>query len=92
LLEIDQILHLWERVLGFMDPTLLVIAAVAIFTHRSEMLLRVSSLFSKLSHLLILFFLKCSNETEATMILMEGSRLHIIPIIQAFLLKDGRNP
>jgi hypothetical protein len=77
-----------------MDPTLLVIAAVAIFTHRSEMLLRVSSLFpcSLVSPLLILFFLKCSNETEATMILMEGSRLHIIPIIQAFLLKDGRNP
>ena len=38
----DQILMLWERVLGFHDPMVLVIAAVAIFVHRSEMLLRVS--------------------------------------------------
>ncbi len=42
-LEMEQILHLWERILGYMDTTLLAIAAVAIFMHRSEMLLRVSN-------------------------------------------------
>jgi hypothetical protein len=48
LLEVDQILHLWERLIGFMDPTLLAVTAVAIFMHRSEMLLRVSD-FSSLN-------------------------------------------
>ncbi len=41
LLEMDQLLHLWERIIGYMDPTLLAVTAVAIFIHRSEMLLRV---------------------------------------------------
>ncbi len=41
----DQILNLWERVIAYMDPTVFVVAAVAIFVHRSEMLLRVSRVF-----------------------------------------------
>lgn len=73
LLEIDQILNLWERVIGYMDPMIFAIAAVAIFLHRSEMLLR------------------CTVDTEAAMILMEGSRLHIMTLIQAYLMRDGRN-
>ncbi len=42
LLEIDQLLHLWERVIGYMDPSLLAVAAVCIFLYRADMLLRVS--------------------------------------------------
>ena len=42
--------------------------------------------------LLLIYALKCTNDQEASMILTEGSRLHIIPIIQAFLMRDGRNP
>lgn len=40
LLEIDQILILWDRMIGYMDPTILAVAAVAIFIHRSEALFR----------------------------------------------------
>lgn len=69
-LEMEQLLHLWERVLGFMDVTLLGVAAVAIFVYRAEMLLQ------------------CTNEADAMMVLMEGSRLHIIPILQAYLMKE----
>lgn len=42
-LEIDQVMHLWDRLIGYMDLTLLAIAAVAIFMHRSDTLLRVRS-------------------------------------------------
>ncbi len=41
-LEMEQLLHLWERIIGYMDTTLLAVAAVAIFMHRSEMLFKVS--------------------------------------------------
>lgn len=71
LLEIEQLLHLWERLVGFMDINLLAIASVSIFLHRSEMLLR------------------CNNEADAMAVLMEGSRLHIIPLMQAFLLRQS---
>lgn len=40
-LEVEQLLHLWERVIGFMDITLLAVTAAAIFVYRAEMLLRV---------------------------------------------------
>jgi hypothetical protein len=69
-LEMEQLLHLWERVIGFMDVTLLAVAAVSIFLFRADMLLQ------------------CSNEADAMMVLMEGSRLHIIPVIQAFLMRE----
>eukprot|EP01031_Cornospumella_fuschlensis_P026974 gene26974-32589_t len=72
LLEIDQLLHLWERVLGFGDPLLLSVAAAGVFVYRAEMLLR------------------CSSEAEAVAVLMEGSRLHIVPILQAMILRDAR--
>jgi len=39
LLEMDQILHLWDRVIGFMDTTILAVLAVAIFLSRSQPLL-----------------------------------------------------
>lgn len=42
LLEIDEILHLWDRLLGYMDTTLLPITATAIFLHRADMLFHVS--------------------------------------------------
>lgn len=48
LLEMEQLLHLWERIIGYMDTTMLAVAAVAIFIHRSEMLLRVSVLLMQL--------------------------------------------
>ena len=35
----DQILHLWDRVIGFMDTTILAVLAVAIFLSRSQPLL-----------------------------------------------------
>ena len=41
-LEMEQLLHLWERIIGYMDTTLLAVAAVAVFNHRAEMLMRVS--------------------------------------------------
>jgi hypothetical protein len=62
LLEVDQILHLWERLLGFMDPTLLAVTAVAIFMHRAEMLLRVSEvLYPLLSRVILILVFKRSR-------------------------------
>lgn len=40
-LEIDQILILWDRLLGTMDLTLLAVLATAIFVYRSPDLLQV---------------------------------------------------
>ena len=73
LLEVDQLLHLWDRVIGYMNPILLAVMAAAIFVYRADALLR------------------CDNEADATMILTEGSRLHVITILQMFLFKDGRS-
>ena len=40
--EIDQLLILWDRVIGFTDLTLFSLLAVAIFISRSEVLLNCS--------------------------------------------------
>ena len=34
LLEVDQILHLWDRLIGYDDPILLAVTAVAVFLSR----------------------------------------------------------
>mgnify|MGYP007047707041 CR=1 FL=1 len=39
LLEIDQVLVLWDRVIGYEDPILLAVFAVAVFMTRSETIL-----------------------------------------------------
>ena len=44
LLDVDQVLLLWDRVLGFEDLSLLPILAAAIFVYRSEKLLTANSL------------------------------------------------
>ena len=67
LLEMDQLLHLWDRLIGtfflirksvsivvcpsyyfplvgYLDPNLLAIAAVSVFVHRAETLMRVGRL------------------------------------------------
>ena len=36
--EVDQLLILWDRVIGYMDPTLFALMAASIFVFRSEML------------------------------------------------------
>lgn len=43
LLEIEQILLLWDRVIGFMDLTVLAVAAASIFVYRSEPLFKCTS-------------------------------------------------
>jgi hypothetical protein len=97
-LEMEQILHLWERILGFMDTTLLAVAAVAIFMHRSEMLFRViidslfrHALIETAKYFYYCFTSQCNSEADAMMVLMEGSRLHIVTLIQMFLMKDTRH-
>jgi hypothetical protein len=44
LLDVDQVLLLWDRILGFEDLSLLPILAAAIFVYRSEKLLSATSL------------------------------------------------
>lgn len=70
LLEVDQILHLWDRVVGYQDPTLLAIMAVSVFLLRAEAIL-------------------CSNvAADITIMLMEGSRLRCVPMLQMVLLSE----
>jgi len=74
LFEMDQLLHLWDRLIGYMDPSILAVAAAAVFVHRAEALMR------------------CATESDASLVLVEGSRLRIIPLIQMFLYKDFNIP
>lgn len=71
-LEPDQVLLLWDRVIGYMDTTLLAALAAAIFLFKSNLLL------------------DCDEAAEATAILLEGSRLKVIPLLQFFLFADER--
>ena len=71
LLEMDQILHLWDRLIGYQDPYILALLAVAVFVVRSEAVLAVSS------------------ANEACSILMEGSRLRVVPLLQMMVFKGG---
>jgi hypothetical protein len=91
ILEIEQLLHLWDRLLGFMDTTLLAIAAVGIFIHRSEMLMKVRNCAVIFFWIDQLFGKQCTTEADATLVLLEGSRIHIITVIQMVLLKDSRH-
>lgn len=70
LLEVDQILHLWDRVVGYQDPTLLAVMAVSVFLLRAEAIL-------------------CSNvAADIAIMLMEGSRLRCVPMLQMVLLAE----
>mmetsp|Transcript_403 Transcript_403/g.755 ORF Transcript_403/g.755 Transcript_403/m.755 type:complete len:566 (+) Transcript_403:85-1782(+) len=69
-LEVDQILMLWDRILGYMDTTLLAVLAAAIFVYRSETLM------------------KCDDAAEVNAVLMEGSHLKVLPLLQFFLFSD----
>ena len=67
LLECDQILHLWDRVIGYQDPTVLAVMAVGVFLLRAEAVL-------------------CSNvAADVAVMLAEGSRLRVVPILQLVL-------
>jgi hypothetical protein len=68
--EIDQLLILWDRVLGYTDLTLFSLLATAIFISRSEPLLL------------------CTKADKAVLILSEGSRLKVIPLLQMMLFSD----
>ena len=67
-LEMDQLLLLWDRVIGYTDTTLLAVLACAVFVHRAEVL-----------------FMPGMTADKATLILNEGSRLRVIPLLQMFL-------
>jgi Rab-GTPase-TBC domain len=49
LLEMDQILHLWDRLLGYRDTNLLAVMAAAIFVYRAEPLLQVKNIICVIS-------------------------------------------
>ena len=68
--EIDQLLILWDRVLGFTDLTLFSLVATAIFISRTESLLL------------------CTSKEKVFMILNEGSRLKVIPLLQMILFSE----
>jgi hypothetical protein len=70
-LEVDQVLHLWDRVLGYQDPTLLAVMAVAVFMLRAEAIL-------------------CSNvANDVGVMLLEGSRLRVVPMLQLVLFSHS---
>ena len=71
LLEVEQILHLWDRVIGYDDPCVLALLAVAVFMVRSEAIMA------------------CNMPTEVCSILMEGTRLRVVPLLQMILFSDG---
>lgn len=71
LLEVDQILHLWDRVIGYDDPNILALLAVAIFMVRSEAIMA------------------CSMPAEVCSIIMEGTRLRVVPLLQMMLFRDS---
>ena len=70
LLEIEQVLHLWDRVLGYEDPCLLAVFAVAVFLTKGEAVLTTTV------------------PAEAVQMLMEGSRLRVVPLLQMVLFTD----
>jgi hypothetical protein len=41
-LDVEQVLILWDRLLGFMDITLLACMAAAVFIYRSQSIMEVS--------------------------------------------------
>ena len=43
ILEVDQLLILWDRVIGYMDTTILGVFAASIFVYRAESLLMCTS-------------------------------------------------
>ena len=67
-LEVDQLLILWDRVIGYMDTTLFAVLACAVFVNRSELL-----------------FMPDMTAEKATLMLCEGSRLKVMPLLQMFL-------
>ena len=71
LLEVDQVLHLWDRLIGYDDPCLLALVAVGVFLIRAENILATQA------------------PTEVCSILMEGTRLRVVPIIQMMLFSDA---
>jgi len=71
LLEMDQILFLWDRLVGYQDPLLLAVLAVAVFIVRAEALLT------------------CGTSADALMMLMEGSRLRVVPLLQMIIFTDN---
>jgi len=73
LLGMDQILHLWDRVIGYMDATILAVLATAVFLSRAEPLLT------------------CFTAADAGAMLVEGSRLRVVPLLQMLLFSDASN-
>lgn len=71
LLEVDQILHLWDRVIGYDDTCLLALVAVGVFLIRAENILATQA------------------PAEVCSILMEGTRLRVVPILQMMLFSDS---
>jgi len=70
LFEIDQVLHLWDRVIGYEDTCVLAVVAVAVFIARAETVMATTV------------------PSEAVHILMEGSRLKVVSLLQMILFAD----
>ena len=71
LLEIPEVLHLWDRVIGYEDPCLLAVVAVGVFLIRAETVMGTKV------------------PAEAVQILMEGSRLKVVSLLQMVLFADS---
>lgn len=72
LLEVDQVLHLWDRIMGYQDTLLLAVMAVSIFMLRAEAIM-------------------CSNvSSDVCIMLMEGSRLRVVPLLQLVLFSSSK--
>jgi hypothetical protein len=71
LFEIDQVLHLWDRVIGYEDTSVLAVVAVAVFVARAETVMATNV------------------PSEAVQILMEGSRLKVVALLQMILFADN---
>ena len=63
LLDVEQVLCLWDRIVGYMDLMLLPVAAVAIFLDRAEPLLRVSCYCYSVNIIVMLLLLYCCTSS-----------------------------
>jgi hypothetical protein len=71
LLEVEQVLHLWDRLVGYDDTCLLALLAVGVFMIRAENVMATTV------------------PAEVCSILMEGTKLRVVPILQMMLFSDG---
>ena len=72
-LEVDQVLLLWDRILGYNDLDLLAVFAAALFVYRAETLDAACGL----------------GEESLREILGENSAIQVVPILQQFLFAQA---